>query len=188
MLTYHQWGLVAFTFGQFHRKCSWDMYLIYLYEFENYQVKITAISPVICSINGLALFGAKPSPEPALFYWPLEPLKQTSVKLEWKKKHIFLHEKNAFQNVTCKMLAILFRKNYLQRDLTYRGIVIPTISHFICLQNDGHLTQGSMHYYARLLGKDLSETGLAFLVRKVENYYMILLLFDMSSLTVFTDI
>ena len=46
MLTNHHWGLVAFTSGQFHRKCS-TQDIHPSYDFENYQSKFTATSSMI---------------------------------------------------------------------------------------------------------------------------------------------
>ena len=48
------------------------------------------------------LFGAKPLPEPMLIYCELDRWEQTSVKFESK-----FMEENAYENVLCKMSAIL---------------------------------------------------------------------------------
>ena len=44
-------------------------------------------------------------PKPVLTCCQLKPQGQTSVKLEWKHKHF--HSRNTFENVVCKIVAIL---------------------------------------------------------------------------------
>ena len=90
MLTYHQSSPVAFTWGQFHTKCS-----IYpWHEFENHQFKVTATFPRGQWVNSLwpsgtvwhrsswsslvqaracHLFGTKPLPKPMKTDCKLDP-------------------------------------------------------------------------------------------------------------------
>ena len=64
------------------------------------------------------LFGTKPLPEPILTYCQLDPEEQTSVKIESKYK--ISTEENAFENVVCKMEAILSRADDLIERLFFR--------------------------------------------------------------------
>ena len=77
------------------------------------------------------LFGAKPLPEPMLTYCEMYPKKQTSVKCESKyKTFLFIHE-NEFENIVCKILAILSRGRQVKHqaitwtntDLSSTGLV-----------------------------------------------------------------
>ena len=45
MLTNHQWYLVAFTWGQFQRKCSRYLYIYLWYKFENNWFHIRVVPP-----------------------------------------------------------------------------------------------------------------------------------------------
>ena len=54
------------------------------------------------------LFGAKPLSKPMLGFGQLDPKEQTSMKFDLKYQ-IFIHE-STFENIICKMVAILSRR------------------------------------------------------------------------------
>ena len=62
---------------------------------------------IAASSNGLLPFGAKPLPEPTLFYCQLDSYEQSSVK--YLSKHRFFFYKKKVENVVCKITAILFQ-------------------------------------------------------------------------------
>ena len=53
------------------------------------------------------LIGDKPSSEPMMFYDQLGLKEQ--IAMEFEPKYQNFHEKNAFENIVCKMSAILIR-------------------------------------------------------------------------------
>ena len=66
----------------------------------------------LVQIMACRLFGAKPLPEPVLTYCQLVPWEQTSMNYNQNTK-LFIHE-YAFENVVCKMAAILFRGRWVK--------------------------------------------------------------------------
>ena len=67
---------------------------------------VSLILVVIGSNNGLVPDGTKPLPEPMLTYCQQDP--QGYISIKFCSKFKYLHWRNAFENVICKMVAISF--------------------------------------------------------------------------------
>ena len=97
----------------------------------------------LVQILACRLFGAKPLSEPVLEYCEFDPWEQTSVKFYSKFKNFI--EENAFENVVCKMAAILFRGRWVTAVETpnYR---CPWQSTERVSQGGHIISPGSMNY------------------------------------------
>ena len=74
---------------------------------------------------------AKPSPEPMLEHCQLDPQEQTSAKKMNQNTQDFFQD-YAFENIVCKMVAILFKPQFVNNDHATPATII-TISPTHCM-------------------------------------------------------